>query len=213
MSRSLLLPAGVIDDYVYSDDSGTAWEDIQAPVVVGPNSPNTPAYVPWDVQGSIGKFYGYKFNSGPLNGTITAFSNVHLPHTYSVKNSGAYIHLHLVNLFNGVVSAPNNVCRFLIEVSYAKTESVWSAVESQEIIFNYPSNLGYLHLIRETTNPFFAGQLEPDALITVRITREKGNVVDTCDQDFVLLYIDAHVEVGKFATLYRNKNIGGSFYG
>jgi hypothetical protein len=209
MSRSLSLPAGVIDDYIYNDDTGSAWEDIQAPVVVNSAGPNVPAYVSW----GSGGFYGYQFNSGALNSTCICFSNVHIPHTYSVKNTGAYIHLHLVNMSNTTVTAPNNVCRFLVEVSYAKTEEAWSANQSQEIIFTYPSNQGFIHMIRETANPFFAGLLEPDALITVKITRDKNNATDTCSENLILLYVDAHIEVGKFATLYRNKAIGNSFYG
>lgn len=213
MSRSLTLPAGYINDYVYDDDSGTSWADIECQIQPNSNGPNAPSFTSWSVQGSASKFYGYLFNSGALNSVKQCYANLHIPHTYSVKNSGVYVHLHLVNHVNQVVSAPNNVVRFLVECSYATSEGVWSAVQSQTIIFDYPSNQGFIHMIRETTNPFFAGVLEPDALVTIQITRDKGNATDTCDQDVILLFVDGHIEVGKFGTLYRNKAIGGSFYG
>lgn len=213
MSRSLNLPAGYINDYAYDDDDGTSWADVECQINVQSTGPNAPSYIAWSVQGSVGKFYGWGFNTGAASSVKQCYGNLHIPHTYSVKNTGVYIHLHLVNFENTTVTAPNNVCRFLVECSYANSEGVWSAVQSQEIIFNYPSNQGYIHMIRETTNPFFAGLLEPDTLVTFQVTRDKNNVADTCDNTLILLFVDAHIEVGKFGTLYRNKNIGNSFYG
>ncbi len=215
MERNLPnLKAGQINDYQYVRDAessadGEGWEDITSQTQVNTNGQNVPEFVLWN-----GSFYCYKFSvDNPTTALKQCYTTFHIPHSYSLKNSGIFVHLHVVNLFVGTVNAPNNQVCFTIDCSYAKLGSTWSATVSQNIVFTYPSNQGQLHMVFETANPFFAGLLEVDSLVTCRISRDHNNVLDTTDYDVILLFVDAHIQVGKFATRYRNKAIGNSFYG
>ena len=69
----------------------------------------------------------------------------------------------------------------------------------------------YVHMITEIAAPVLAGTLEVDGVLQLHVYRDGAAGADTSTTSAFLLFIDAHIQVSKFATKNRNK-AGGSFY-
>jgi hypothetical protein len=187
----------------FSIEETDGFFDINVPIVVKGSGTNDPSIS--SITGLAGmELYTFP-GSGGGNSMKQAYGIIHLPHNYAF-GTGIFFHTH--TLTDASVVTGNFKINF--SYTYASSDGVFSPVQTVSVIDSYQSTLQ--HKITETQVPLLANELEVDGCIIVRMWRDNSDPEDTFNGDIHLMFIDAHIQINKFSTKYRNKATTGSFY-
>lgn len=201
-ATNIIMDKGVNDDFQYDwDDATNGWTDIPINITTRGSGVNNPAWSQFR-----NGLYGYEFVGTPDNATREAWGEIHIPHQLT-PGTGIYFHVHWAPI---AVNPTGNI-KWSFEYSYANSGSVFPTTQTVSVIQAMPSQ--YTHTITEIASPVLTGQLEVDGLCLVRVFRNPADPQDTSTDSAILFFVDCHINISKWSTKYRNKLIGGSFYG
>jgi hypothetical protein len=193
---------GANSDFQYDWDSPSdGWTDLPVNLTVRGSGSNNPA---WSVFRN--NLYAYEFVGTPDGSLKEIWGEIHVPHSHAV-GTGIYFHVH----WAPNSASPSGNIKFNFEYTYANSGSVYPASSVVSVVQAMPAQ--YTHTITEIASPVLAGRLEVDGLVLVRLYRDPADAQDTSTDSAFIFNVDCHMNVNKWGTKYRNKDIGGSFYG
>lgn len=171
---------------------GPGWVDILGPFVPKTAGAGTPTFTSY----GSGCLWGYKFALGDYG-----HANFHTGH--DVKPGGDfYVHIHYFT--NGTST---NTVKFEIVYTVAKghqqgTDSVFGTTGTTTTVESTPSGTAYTHHIIEMPSPCTGPDLEPDMVISCKVTRVTNGGTNNTD-DVVVAYIDIHCQADRVTTPNR----------
>ena len=201
LSTGVTVPASTTSDFqIDCNTPGSGWIDLPVQATVRGTGGNDPTFSTWRSPQRAYEFVGSSSEMREI------FGQIHIPHTIK-PGTGIYFHVHWVPS----AASPSGNIVWKFDYSYAGpgNNQVFPASSTVTATATMPAQ--YTHMITEIAAPVLAGSLEVDGVISLRVYRDAADAGDTSTNSAFLLFIDAHIQVAKFATKNRNK-AGGSFY-
>lgn len=186
------------DFQIQSADASTSsgWDDLKSDIIVRGTGANDPT---WAVFRN--NIYAYSFSGSTMQQCWLVF---HIDHTYT-PGSSIFFHVHWAD----AAAAPHNgnvVWGFEYTISKGHGQSAFGATATVYSPAIVPT-VQYRHYISEIATGISSAELEIDALILVRLFRDKG-VADTNTDAIHVFTSDVHFQKSKFAS----KNKVPNFY-
>ena len=199
---SINFQAGTQADFRITDTNG--FLDINVPITTTGSGTNDPTIT--QITGLTGmQMYTFPGSGGGAS-MRQCWGIIHIPHNYA-PGTGVFFHTHVMT--DAAVLTGNYKINF--DYTYASSAGVFPAVQTVSVIDNFTSTLQ--HKISEISAPILASSLEVDGVIMIRMWRDHADAQDTFAGDVHLMFIDAHIQINKFSTKYKDKSTTGSFYG
>lgn len=200
-SSKIVFSAGSQDDYAIDNNEGEGYMDINVPIVVTGTGPADPTIA--NLAGLTGmKLYTFVGTGSQVH---ECWGQIHINHDYK-PNTPIYLHAHVLT---DATTLTGNY-KIFFDYTVAKSGEVFTPIRTVSVVDNFTATLQ--HRISEISSPILANELEIDSVIMIRMYRNPADPSDSFAGDLHLIYIDAHVQVSKFSSKYRNKNTTGSFY-
>jgi hypothetical protein len=190
---------------VYVDSVGSyGWSDLLAEVNVRGVGVNNPTW------GAVfNAMQGYLFSGTTMN---EFWCDFHINHDYAM-GTVVFPHVHWMPITNDLGTVRWGF-EYAIAKGHQQADSFFNngfggAAGSTTTVYveqTISSPSQFKHFIAEIAVGLPADQLEPDAVIKMRVFRDAANVGDTLNQQVHAMFADIHYQVGRFSTKNKAPN-------
>jgi hypothetical protein len=159
------------------------------------------------ITGGQPRVYGRRFR-GDANQTTNRTYRFHVPHDVAATPTACFFHIHWAH--NTV--SPTGNARFVIYVNACKRDGTpITEVNTTMLITPLAADCYKINMVREVDLSALTGilaQLQVDALFSVYLERQAGDVADTFNGDIFVRGADLHVQTDGKSTTAKDEGGG-----